>query len=124
MHSQTDKPDILKIAWRAAGCRCPSCGKAPLFSGYVTQVARCPSCGESFGHIRADDGPAWLTILIVGHIVVGLILAIEPYVEWPQGLSSAVWVSAAIALTLIVLPRAKAFFIGVIWRSGAPGSER
>jgi uncharacterized protein (DUF983 family) len=28
------------------------------------------SCGEHFGKIHADDGPAWLTIIIVGHLVV------------------------------------------------------
>lgn len=124
MYSEASKPGIWQIALRAVRCRCPNCGRAPLFAGYVTQLAACPACGLALGHIRADDGPAWLTILVTGHIVVGLILAIEPVVDWPQWFSSLVWVTAAIALTLIVLPRAKAFFIGLIWRSGAPGSER
>jgi uncharacterized protein (DUF983 family) len=32
--------------------------------------ANCSSCVEHFGKIHADDGPAWLTIIIVGHLVV------------------------------------------------------
>jgi len=124
MDSLAERPAIGLIAARAVRCLCPNCGKAALFTGYVTQVPVCPRCGVGFGHIRADDGPAWLTILITGHLIVGLILSVEPYVDWPQWLSSLVWVTAAIALTLIILPRAKAFFIGLIWRSGAPGSER
>jgi uncharacterized protein (DUF983 family) len=112
-----------QIAWRALRCRCPACGEGDLLAGYMRQVEACTYCGERFGHIRADDGPAWLTILIVGHIVVSLILMVEPNVDWPQWLSTAVWLSVSLAAVLAILPRAKCFFIGVIWRSGAPGSE-
>ena len=118
------RPGTWQIVQRALMCRCPMCGEGKLFSGYVTPVAACAVCHEPLGHIRADDGPAWLTILIVGHIVVGAILAVEPYVDWPQWLSSAVWLSLSLALVVIVLRPAKALFIALIWRSGAPGSER
>jgi len=119
-----ERPDMWRLALRALACRCPRCGQGKLFDGYVTPVAACAVCGEPLGHIRADDGPAWLTILIVGHIVVAAILAVEPYVDWPQWVSSVVWLGLALALVLIVLRPAKAFFIGILWRSGAPGSER
>ncbi len=118
-----EKPSLGQITWRAMRCRCPACGEAPLLAGYMRQVESCSACGTRFGHIRADDGPAWLTILIVGHIVVSLILAIEPNVDWPQWLSTSVWLTVALVSTLAFLPLAKCFFIGVIWRSGAPGSE-
>lgn len=117
------KPGLGEIAWRALRCRCPACGQGKLLAGYVKPIEACTVCGERFGHIRADDGPAWLTILLVGHVVVSLILIFEPNVDWPQWLSTIVWLAVAIAATLWVLPRAKCFFIGAIWRSGAPGSE-
>lgn len=118
------RPSVPLIALRALRCRCPACGEGRLLAGYTRQVEACAACGERFGHIRADDGPAWLTILVVGHVVVSLILAIEPHVDWPQWLSTLVWLAVAVATTLAFLPCAKCFFIGVIWRSGAPGSER
>lgn len=118
-----DKPTLGQLAWRALRRRCPACGEGRLLAGYTRQVEACAVCGERFGHIRADDGPAWLTILIVGHIVVSVILAVEPRVDWPQWLSMTVWIAVALAATLWALPRAKCFFIGAIWRSGAPGSE-
>jgi uncharacterized protein (DUF983 family) len=34
-------------------------------------------CGEAYGHFRADDAPPWLTILVVGHITIPIILALE-----------------------------------------------
>lgn len=118
-----NRPDVWQLARRALACRCPNCGRGRLFTGYVTPVSACAVCGEPLGHIRADDGPAWLTILIVGHIVVAAILAVEPYVDWPQWVSSVVWLGLALVLVLIVLRPAKALFIGILWRSGAPGSE-
>ncbi|MGB3147625.1 MAG: DUF983 domain-containing protein, partial [Paracoccaceae bacterium] len=54
--------------------RCPACGEGRLLTGYLTVRDACPSCGEPFHHHRADDGPAYLTILIVGHIMAPLLL--------------------------------------------------
>lgn len=124
MTDDPSRPGNWQIARRALMCRCPGCGAGKLFTGYVTPVAACAVCHEPLGHIRADDGPAWLTILIVGHIVVATILAVEPHVDWPQWLSTTVWLSLALVAVLVVLRPAKALFIGVIWRSGGPGSER
>lgn len=110
--------------WRGALGRCPNCGKGRLFAGYLKQVDRCAVCGEAWGHIRADDGPAWLTILVVGHVIVGLLLSVEPYVDWPQWVSMTLWPILALAMTLLGLPRAKGVFIALIWRHKMPGSER
>ena len=112
------------VAWRGLTGRCPNCGKGRLFARYLKQVDRCAVCGEDYGHIRADDGPAWLTILVVGHIVVGAVLSVEPYVDWPQCLSTTLWAGLALTLTLLGLPRAKGLFIAFIWRHKMPGSER
>ena len=109
-------------AARAALGRCPHCGKGRLFRTYLKQVEACASCGERYGHIRADDGPAWLTILVVGHLVVGLILGIEPYTSWPSWVAILGWSTLTIALTLAFLPTAKGIFISILRRTGAPGS--
>jgi uncharacterized protein (DUF983 family) len=55
---------------RAVAGKCPACGRGKFFRRYLHQMANCSSCGEHFGKIHADDGPAWLTIIIVGHLVV------------------------------------------------------
>ena len=116
-------PDIWTIVRRALGCACPNCGEGRLFRAYLKQVDACEACGERFGHVRADDAPQWLTILIVGHIVVPAILIVEQTSPWPLWLSMAVWPAVSLALILWTLPRAKALFIAIIWSSGAPGSE-
>ncbi|MCC6917980.1 MAG: DUF983 domain-containing protein [Alphaproteobacteria bacterium] len=109
-------------AARGAAGRCPHCGEGRLFRAYLKQVEACALCGERYGHIRADDGPAWLTIIVVGHIVVGLILGIEPYTPWPSWVGIIGWSALTIGLTLALLPAAKGIFISVIRRTGAVGS--
>jgi uncharacterized protein (DUF983 family) len=120
--------DTSKAVWAAMGrgarSRCPNCGRSPLFRAYLKPVDACAHCSEVFRHIRADDGPAWLTILIVGHIVVGLALTLEIYAPIPVWASVALFCGLSLAMILWLLPRAKGVFIGAIWAMKAPGSER
>jgi len=53
--------------------RCPNCGEGKLFRGFVKTVDHCEACGEALHHHRADDLPAYLVIVIVGHVVVSLL---------------------------------------------------
>jgi uncharacterized protein (DUF983 family) len=73
--------------------------------------------------IHAEDGPAWLTIIIVGHLLVPSALYAETAFRWPLLVSITVLPLTAVALTLAVLPRAKAVFIAAIWTMKAPGFE-
>ncbi len=57
--------------------RCPHCGKGKLFRGFLKGVDRCDRCGEEYSHHRADDLPPYLTVFIVGHIVVALFMGAE-----------------------------------------------
>lgn len=111
---------VLKRGWKGY---CPNCGKGPLFLRYLKPVSACSSCGEAIGHIRADDGPAWLTILMVGHLVVPFFYIILPYLDWPDWMVILSIAAAAIALSMLILPRAKGMFIGIIWRLKCVGSE-
>lgn len=104
--------------------RCPACGEARLFARYLRQVETCPACHTAFGHVRSDDAAPWLTILVVGHIVVPLMLSVERVTAWPDWVAMTVWPLVALVLALIVLPRAKGLLLSVIWATRAPGSER
>ena len=54
-----------------------SCGKGALFHSYLKVNDACGVCGEELHHQRADDAPPYFTIMIVGHVVVGGVLAME-----------------------------------------------
>lgn len=108
-----------QIVGRSLIGRCPNCGKGHLFARYLKQVDHCENCGESFGHIRADDGPAWLTVLLVGHLLAPVWLWILPSSTWPEWVEMIFWPVLALLLLLALLPRCKGLFIGLIWRMKA-----
>lgn len=110
------KPPFWPQARRALAGRCPRCGQGKLFQSYLKTVDTCTDCGESYGHIRADDGPAWLTILLVGHIIVPLVLEVEKDATWPMWVPMVLWPGLALLLALVLLPLAKGLFITLLWR--------
>lgn len=123
-HDELPPPPLGSAMWRGLRGRCPACGSAGLFARYLKQVEACPACREDLGHIRSDDAAPWLTILVVGHIVVPLMLSVERYTRWPDWMAMVVWPLVALALVFAVLPRAKGLLISIIWATRAPGSER
>lgn len=104
--------------------RCPSCGEGRAFSGYLTIAQECDACGEQFGHIRADDFPPYITILLVGHIIVPTALMAEQAYHWETGTHMAVWLPLTVILSMSILPVAKGVVLGMMWRLGLSGSEQ
>jgi len=95
--------------------RCPACGQGRLFRRYLKVADQCPSCGEALHHHRADDAPPYFTIVIIGHIVVGLVLAVEMAYRPPLWLHAALWLPLTVILALIVLPLIKGALVGLQW---------
>jgi len=102
--------------------RCPRCGEGHLFRAYLKPVDQCSACGEAFGHIRADDFPPYVTILVVGHIVMPLVLLFDKS-DLSTAAQIALWIPVTLALTLLLLPRFKGAIIGLMWSMGLTGSE-
>jgi uncharacterized protein (DUF983 family) len=92
--------------------------------GYLQVRDTCPVCGEELHHQRADDGPAYLTILIVGHLMAPSILWV--YTTWrPEPLVLATIFSVGtVALSLYLLPRLKGMMVGLQWAKRMHGFGR
>ena len=95
--------------------RCPNCGRGALFWKYLKVVDNCPSCGEVLHHHRADDAPAYFTIVIVGHIVVGGVLAVHKAFAPAEWVQLALWLPLTLASSLWLLPRVKGALVGLQW---------
>lgn len=113
--SDPRRRDAVAALLRGLRGRCPSCGKGRLFRAYLKPVDHCPVCGEALHHHRADDAPAYFVILIVGHIVVPLALAVELAFAPSYWLHLALWGPLAIALALGLLQPVKGAIIGWQW---------
>ncbi|KPP93634.1 MAG: hypothetical protein HLUCCA08_05515 [Rhodobacteraceae bacterium HLUCCA08] len=95
--------------------RCPNCGEGTLFHGYLKVKDDCPVCGEALHHHRADDGPAYLTILVVGHLMAPLIhIAFTRFRPDPLVLAT-IFTVGCVALSLYLLPRMKGAVVGIQW---------
>jgi uncharacterized protein (DUF983 family) len=96
-------------------CLCPSCGSGPMLRGYLKVRDTCPVCAEELHHHRADDGPAYLTILIVGHLMAPLLLwAFVKYRPDPLVLGT-IFSVGTVALSLFLLPRLKGAIVALQW---------
>ena len=105
------KPAMLR-GWRRV---CPSCGTGPLFNGYLNVRKECAVCQQELHHHRADDGPAYLTILIVGHLIAPTLLwTFTEFEPDPLGVAGLFSV-AAVALSLYLLPRLKGVVVAIQW---------
>ena len=86
------KPALLR-GWKR---KCPNCGSGPMMEGYLTVRHDCAVCSQELHHQRADDGPAYITILDPLVLAVSFILVF-------------------ITIALFLLPRIKGAFIGLQW---------
>jgi len=106
---------VLTSLLRGAAQKCPACGKGAMFRRYLKVADACPHCGEELHHHRADDAPPYFTIVIVGHIVVGLVLAVEMAYRPPLWVHAALWLPLTLILALTVLPIVKGALVALQW---------
>ena len=100
---------------RGLGRKCPNCGQASAFRGYVKVVDICAHCGEPLGTYPADDGPAYVTIILVGHLVVAPALLMDVFYRYPAGVVLPSLLGAVVVLTLAALPFIKGGFLALVW---------
>lgn len=114
-----DRPDAWTAIKRGLRLRCPKCGEGPILAGYLKPAESCASCGEDFTNLRADDGPAWATIILVGHLVSPSFLLFATPDETLRLIGFIIIVSIMLGLTFFFLPRMKGLFMALIWRNSA-----
>ena len=121
--SRDDRPTKPAI-WRGLQCRCPNCGEGSLFDGYLKIADECPACAEELSHHRADDGPAYLTILIVGHVLALLIHFIWSKFQPEPMVMATVLTVLCVALSLFLLPRMKGMVVAIQWANRMHGFDK
>ena len=116
-HAQAivDERDTKTAVLRGWRRKCPACGEGHMFVGYLKVTDKCPVCREELSHHRADDGPAYLTILIVGHLM-GILMHVVFVNFRPEPLVMATgFTVGCVALSLYLLPRFKGFIVAMQW---------
>lgn len=116
------QPETLStVLWRGFRGRCPHCGEGRLFDRFLKVNQSCAVCGEELFHHRADDFPAYLVILIVGHIVVPLQLWMETRYAPSLVFQLSLLLPLIGIMTISLLQPVKGMVVAVQWRAGMHG---
>lgn len=110
-----EKRDVWQALKRGFRGRCPRCGEGKLFRAFLKVDNACSVCGQDFAPHRADDLPAYLVIVIVGHLVVPLALWIETNYSPPVALQLAIYLPLTFVASLALLQPVKGAVVGVQW---------
>ncbi len=95
--------------------RCPNCGEGKLFRSFLKIVDRCEACGADMHHHRADDLPAYIVVVIVGHIVVSLFMGFEATSNLSTWQDLAIWIPLTILLAVALIRPVKGGVVGLQW---------
>jgi len=113
--AKTEKRDLWTAMKRGFRSRCPRCGEGKLFRAFLKVDNHCSVCGLDYTPHRADDLPAYLVIVIVGHIIVPLILWIETDYAPPVWLQLVIYLPVTLIASLLLLQPVKGAVVGTQW---------
>ena len=111
----------LRGMWRGARHKCPSCGEGRLFAGYVRTSPECAACSLDVSGHRADDAPPYLTIMVVGHVMIPAALAVKQIFDPPLATQFLIFAPLMIIATFWLLPIVKGALIGLQWANAMHG---
>jgi len=110
-----EKRDVWSAMRRGFRGRCPRCGEGKLFRAFLKVDNECSKCGLDYTPHRADDLPAYLVIVIVGHILVPIILWIETDYAPPVWLQLSIYLPLTLIASLALLQPVKGAVVGFQW---------
>ena len=98
---------LFRSICRGLKGRCPACGDGKMFWRYLKVSSRCPACGHDLARYPADDGPAYVTILLVGHLLVAPLLLFPIIWRAPAIYSAPIVMLSVGVFTLLALSSIK-----------------
>lgn len=98
-------------------CRCPRCGQGKLYRGLLTIVPQCSECGLSFQGHEQGDGPASLSILLIGALVGIFATIVEIKFQPPFWVHAMLWIPFVVVGSILSLRFLKAAMVAMQYRT-------
>jgi uncharacterized protein (DUF983 family) len=114
--SREPAPSLLTAVGRGLLNRCPVCGRAHVFNGYLRVVTHCANCAAPLGRARADDAPPYFTILVTGHVIVPLMFWMDQARNPPIWVLAAIFLPATLVMSLALLRPIKGAMVGLMFK--------
>lgn len=106
---------LFRSLSRGLAHKCPACGEGRLYGRYLKVEPTCGRCAHDLSVYRADDGPAYLTILLVGHMIVAPLLFVPLVWQASPWVVLPIVLGALAGVTLVLLPRVKGGWVGLMY---------
>lgn len=110
-----ERRPVWRSLLRGLAERCPNCGEGKLYRAYLKVNDNCGSCGHDLDQYPSDDGPAYFTILIVGHVVIAPLLVLSFIWRASLWLVVPATLIPLAVITLLALPRIKGAVVGMLY---------
>ena len=123
VHAVREPRVVWQAVWNGLKCRCPKCGKGKLFRAYLKVSDTCANCGEELFWHKADDMPPYISIIIVGHVIIGLMMELEATMPQAPWVYLATMVPLALLMPLAMLPSIKGGVVGLQWANRMHGFD-
>jgi uncharacterized protein (DUF983 family) len=113
-----------QAAQRGGLGKCPRCGDGALFRRWLKPVDHCAACAHDWTPQRADDFPAYIAILVTGHLLAPVIIVLSRDFDLSVAAMAAIILPLAVAMMLGMLQPAKGAVIATQWWHGLHGFKR
>ncbi|MGE3476819.1 MAG: DUF983 domain-containing protein [Rhodospirillaceae bacterium] len=97
-------------------CRCPRCGRGPLFEGYLKVRPGCETCGLSFAGHDTADGPAFFIMMPLCIITAVAALLFDRFAAPPIWAHFVIWPAFITITAGLALRPVKATMIALQYR--------
>ena len=104
--------------------QCPRCGETGLFRRWLKPVEFCAECKLDVTVQQADDFPAYIAILVTGHVLAPIVIAMVADFDLSPGAIAVILLPSAVALMLAMLQPIKGGVIATQWWNGLHGFRR
>ena len=98
--------------------RCPRCGNAPIFDGYLKIHPQCLHCAAPLGELPADDAPPYIAMVVVLQVLaVFVVLFYRGYYD-PGFFMAGFMLVLLVLACMVALRLAKGAVLGILLKLG------
>lgn len=113
-----DMPGWFTVIGRGLAGRCPRCGAAPIFDGYLKVHEKCRHCAAPLGRLPADDAPPYIAMLAVLHVLALFVVFFDKGYARPGLITAGLLLALLAVVCMAALRLAKGAVIGVLLKLG------
>ncbi len=99
----------VSVVHAALTCRCPRCGRGPLFRGPNTLRPASPQCGLDFTRMDVGDGFVVPILMVLGFGVVGGAIWFDFTYNPPLWVHALIWPPVTIIMAVAMTRYLKSF---------------